>query len=220
MKEYLRALFEKGPRVGAMDHVLAATVIGLLGFGVVMVFSAGVVEANATFGEPYHFVRRQAVFALLAVIAMWWVSRFDYHKLRLLTYLFLGLVTLLMLLTVTGFGHTSGGASRWIRLGPINAQPSELAKVALVMWLSYSLNKKKERVRSFSIGMVPHMLMAGGLVLICMKQPDFGSAAVLMFLTGAMLFVAGARLGYLFGVAAVGAVFWSIEGFYRRGRRG
>ncbi len=220
MKEFFRALFEKGPKTAAMDPVLAAAVIGLLGFGVVMVFSAGVVEATV-FSDPYHFVRRQGIFALAAIFFMWAVSRFDYHKLRLLTYFFLGAVTLLMLLTVVGFGHTSGGASRWIRLGPVNVQPSEMAKVALVMWLSYSLDKKRDRVKSFSIGMVPHMLMTGGLVLICMKQPDFGSAAVLMFVTSAMLFVAGARLGYLAGVGivATGFAVWAIRFSHYRWER-
>lgn len=213
MKEYFRALFAKSPRVGAMDPVLAATVIALFGFGVVMVFSAGVVEAAADYNDPYHFVQRQGVFALFAIFILWAVSRFDYHKLHLLTYFTLGAVTIAMVLTVTGFGHTSGGASRWIRLGPVNMQPSEMAKVALVLWLAYSLNKKGDRVKSFSIGMVPHMLMAGLLVLICMKQPDFGSAAVLMFLTFAMLFVAGARVGYLLGVASVAGVLamWAVR---------
>jgi cell division protein FtsW len=212
MKDYFRALFAKSPSTGAMDPVLAAAVIGLLGFGVVMVFSAGVVEA-AEFNDPRHFVNRQVVFALFAVATMWAVSRFDYHKLRLLTYVALGLVTIAMVVTVTSLGHTSGGASRWIRMGPINVQPSEMAKVALVLWLAYSLNKKGEKVKTFSIGMVPHMLMAGFLVLICMKQPDFGSAAVLMFLTFAMLFVAGARVGYLLGVAAVAGFFavWAVR---------
>lgn len=220
MKEYIRALFEKGPKIGGMDPVLASAVIGLLGFGVVMVFSAGVVEAKV-FDDPYHFVRRQGVFALVAIFAMWAVSRFDYHKLRLLTYLSLGAVTLLMIMTVVGFGHSSGGASRWIRVGPVNVQPSEMAKVALVMWLSYSLDKKREQVKSFSIGMVPHMLMTGGLVLICMKQPDFGSAAVLMFVTSAMLFVAGARLGYLAGVGVLASAFavWAIRFSHYRWER-
>jgi cell division protein FtsW len=220
VKEYFRALFEKSPRAGAMDPVLAAAVIGLLGFGVVMVFSAGVVEA-AVFRDPYHFVRKQGVFAIIAVCAMWAVSRFDYHKLRLLTYLSLGAVTLLMTMTVVGFGHTSGGASRWIRLGPVNIQPSELAKVALVMWLAYSLDKKRDRVKSFSIGMVPHLIMTGGLVLICMKQPDFGSAAVLMFVTSAMLFVAGARLGYLAGVGVLAGAFavWAVRFSHYRWER-
>lgn len=213
MKEYFRALFAKSSRVGAMDPLLAAAVIGLLGFGVVMVFSAGVVEAAADYADPHHFVKRQGVFALGAVVTMWAVSRFDYHKLRLLTYVALGAVTVAMVLTITSVGHSSGGASRWIRLGPLNVQPSEMAKVALVLWLAYSLNKKGDRVKSFSIGMVPHMLMAGLLVLICMKQPDFGSAAVLMFLTFSMLFVAGARVGYLLGVAAVAGTFavWAIR---------
>lgn len=212
MRNFLRALFAKGQRTGAFDPVLAAAVIALLGFGVVMVFSAGVVEATV-FKDPYHFVRRQGIFAVVAVVAMWAVSKFDYHKLRLLCYFSLGLVTVLMLVTVVGFGHTSGGASRWIRLGPVNVQPSEMAKVALVMWLAYSIDKKRDRLKSFSIGMIPHLLMTGMLVLICMKQPDFGSAAVLMFVTSAMLFVAGARLGYLAGVGALAAAFavWAIR---------
>lgn len=212
MSKFLRALFAKGQKTGSFDPVLAAAVIALLGFGVVMVFSAGVVEATV-FKDPYHFVRRQGIFAVVAVGAMWAVSRFDYHKLRLLCYFALGVVTLLMIITVVGFGHTSGGASRWIRVGPVNVQPSEMAKVALVMWLAYSIDKKRDRLKSFSIGMIPHLLMTGMLVLICMKQPDFGSAAVLMFVTSAMLFVAGARLGYLVGVGALAAGFavWAIR---------
>jgi cell division protein FtsW len=73
--------------------------------------------------------------------------------------------------------------------------------------LGYSLDKKQERVKSFSLGMLPHFLMAGVLVLLCMKQPDFGGAAVLMFLTFSMLFVAGARLQWLIGAAGLGLGF-------------
>ena len=213
MKRFLRDLFERGPRVGAMDSTMAAGVIALLGFGVVMVYSAGVIEAASDFHDPHHFLKRQGIFALVALLVLWAVSRFDYHKLRLLTYFTLGAVTLLMLMSVLGFGHTGGGAARWLRIGPIHVQPSEMAKVALVLWLAYSLDKKKELVKSFSIGLLPHLIMAGGLVLICMKQPDFGSAAVLLFLTFAMLFVAGAPIGYLMGAAALGGGFavWAIR---------
>jgi cell division protein FtsW len=88
-----------------------------------------------------------------------------------------------------------------------------MAKLALILWLAYSLEKKRERMKSFSIGMVPHFLMAGLLMLLCLKQPDFGSAVVLLFLTFALLFVAGARLGYLLGAAIVGTLFaaWAIR---------
>jgi len=213
MKRFLSELFAKTPKVGAMDATLAAIAIGLLGFGVVMVYSAGMIEATADYRDPHHFVKRQGVFALVALALMWGVSRFDYHKLRLLTYFTLGVVTLLMVLSVTGFGHSGGGAARWLRFGPINVQPAEMAKVAMVLWLAYSLAKKQEKVKSFSIGMVPHLIMAGLLVLICMKQPDFGSAAVLMFLTFAMLFVAGARISYLLGALSIGGLFaiWAVR---------
>lgn len=209
----LRSLLAPGPRVGAVDVVLAATVVGLIGFGLVMVYSASVVEATAGFRNPHYFLQRHGAFALLSLAVLFVFSRFDYHKLKPLTYPVLGLVTLLMILSVSGFGHTGGGAARWLRVGPIHVQPSEAAKVALVLWLGYSLERKQERVKTFSIGMLPHLLMAGLLVLLCMKQPDFGGAAVLLFLTFAMLFVAGARLGYLLGALMLGAAFatWAVR---------
>ena len=117
------------------------------------------------------------------------------------------------MLSVVGFGHTGGGAARWLRLGPIHVQPSEVAKLALVLWLAYSLAKKRERMKSFSIGILPHFFMAGLLMLLCLKQPDFGGAVVLLFLTFTLLFVAGARLGYLLGAALVGVLFaaWAVR---------
>jgi cell division protein FtsW len=194
-------------RQGAMDVVLAAVVVALIGFGVVMVYSASAIEATVVFRDPQYFLKRQAIYGGLALSIMLFVSRIDYHRLRSLTYPILGGVTFLMVLSVIGFGHTGGGAARWLALGPIHIQPSEAAKLALVLWLAYSLEKKREHVKSFSIGMVPHLIMAGLLMALCMKQPDFGGAIVLLFLTFTLLFVAGARVGYLLGAAmAVGLV--------------
>jgi len=194
-------------RQGAMDVVLAAVVVALIGFGVVMVYSASAIEATVVFRDPQYFLKRQAIYGGAALAIMLLVSRIDYHRLRALTYPILGVVTVLMILSVIGFGHTGGGAARWLAIGPIHIQPSEAAKLALVLWLAYSLEKKQEHVKSFSIGMVPHLLMAGLLMALCMKQPDFGGAVVLLFLTFTLLFVAGARIGYLLGAAmAVGLV--------------
>ncbi len=192
--------------VGGIDPILAAVAIALVGFGVIMVFSASAVEATGSFGDAQYYLKRQAVYGIAAVALMFAVARVDYHRLRAVTYPILGLVTLLLLACVAGFGHSGGGATRWLRLGPVHIQPSEMAKLALVLWLAYSLAKKRERVKSFSVGMLPHLLMAGGLMLLCLKQPDFGGAVVLLFLTFTLLFVAGARLGYLLGVGIVGAV--------------
>jgi cell division protein FtsW len=82
-----------------------------------------------------------------------------------------------------------------------------MAKLAIVVWLAYSLSKKAERVKTFTVGFLPHVLMAGVFMILCLKQPDFGSAVVLLFLTFTMLFVAGAKLGYILGVSIVGAAF-------------
>ncbi|MGC4092301.1 MAG: putative lipid II flippase FtsW [Polyangiaceae bacterium] len=200
-------------RRGSIDVVLAAIVIALLGFGVVMVYSASVIEATVVFRDPQYFLKRQVLYALGGLIVMLTVSRFDYHRLRKLTYPLLAGVTFLMVLSVIGFGHSGGGAARWLALGPIHIQPSEAAKLALVLWLAYSLEKKREQVKSFSIGMLPHFLMAGVLMLLCLRQPDFGGATVLLLLTFTLLFVAGARLGYLLGAAILGVMFaaWAVR---------
>jgi cell division protein FtsW len=200
------ALVTASPRMGPMDPVLAAIAIALLGFGVVMVFSASSIEASTVWHDPFHFLRRQALFALVGLAVMLGFAQLDYHKLRPLTYPALCTVTGLMLLSVIGFGHTGGGAARWLRLGPVHVQPSEAAKLALILWLGYSLAKKQGRVKSFSIGFLPHVAMAAALMLLCLQQPDFGGAVVLLLLTFALLFVAGARVSYLLGLSTAGAL--------------
>jgi len=191
---------------GPIDPVLLAIPIALLGFGVVMVFSASSIEASVVWRDPFHFLRRQAVFAGVGLAVMLTLAHIDYQKLRPLTYPALGAVTGLLLLSVIGFGHSGGGAARWLRLGPIHVQPSEAAKLALILWLGYSLAKKQANVKSFSIGFLPHVAMAAVLMLLCLKQPDFGGAVVLLFLTFILLFVAGARISYLLALSAVGAL--------------
>lgn len=200
-------------RRGPVDTVLAAAIIGLIGFGVVMVYTASAIEGTVSYHDPQFFLKRQAVYAALALVIVYFTSRIDYRQLKRFTYPVLGAVTVLLILSVIGFGHSGGGAARWLAIGPIHIQPSEAAKLALVLWLAYSLEKKQEKVRSFSIGMLPHLLMAGFLMVLCLKQPDFGGASVLLLLTFTLLFVAGARLGYLLGAAMLGSAFavWAVR---------
>jgi cell division protein FtsW len=192
---------------GPVDPVLAAVVVALIGFGVVMVYSASAVQATVQYHDPQFFLKRQTVYAVVALAAMWAASRFDYHRLYKLTYPVLALVGVLLLLCVVGFGHSGGGAARWLAIGPIHVQPAEMAKVALVIWLGYSLAKKAERVKTFTVGFLPHLIVAGVFMLLCMKQPDFGSAVVLLLLTFTMLFVAGAKVGYILGASILGGAF-------------
>jgi len=202
----LNAGMRRPVRPGPLDPVLAAVVIALIGFGVVMVYSASAIGAGVQLRDTQYFLKRQAIYAAAGLVLMGLVSRVDYHRYRRLTYPILAVVTALLLACVLGFGHMGGGARRWLALGPIHLQPAEMAKLALVLWLSYSLSKKADQIRTFLIGFVPHLIMAGFLMFLCLKQPDFGGAVVLLFLTFTMLFVAGAKLGYLLGGAIAGGL--------------
>jgi cell division protein FtsW len=196
---------------GPADYLLAAVVVALVAFGVVMVFSASAVYANQHHGDGHHYLVRQGVFALAGLLIMLFAARVDYRRLRVLTYPALGLAVVLLLAVSFGLGRSAGGASRWIQLGPVNIQPSEVAKLALILWLAYSLSKKQERIRSFSVGFLPHVLVAGVLMVLCLEQPDFGSAVMIGLLTVVLLFAAGARTGYiLLALVVTAPVVWAL----------
>jgi cell division protein FtsW len=184
---------------GSVDVSLAATLVGLIAFGVVMVYSASAVYANRMYGDGSHFLIRQTIFAAIAFVVLATTSRIDIGLLRRFTYPILLIAVVLMVVVALGFGRSVGGATRWLRVGPVNVQPAELAKLAMVLWLVHSLAKKAHRVRTFSIGFLPHVLVMGLLMLLCLAQPDFGSAVMIALLTFVVLFAAGAKAGYLLG---------------------
>ncbi len=185
--------------VGPADAVLYGTVIALIAFGVVMVYSASAVFASQRYDNAYFFLMRQGIFALVALPMMVAIARIDYHRYRPFTYPLLGVVVMLLAIVGLGFGHSAGGAARWISIGPFHVQPAEMAKVVLIFWLAHSLGKKGEKIKTFSVGFLPHVLVAGFLMVLCLAQPDFGSAVMIGLLTFILLFTAGARLGYILG---------------------
>jgi len=196
------------PKVmGGADAILFGTVVALIMFGVVMVYSASSVRAVRMYHDGHHFMVRQAAYAAVGLPLVLLLARFDYHRLRGLGMLALSGAVALLLAVVLGAGHNAGGAARWIQLGPINVQPAEVAKIALILWLAESLAKKTEKIRTFQVGFLPHVLVVGGLVALCMAQPDFGSSAILVLLTFVLLFVAGVKLGYMLVGAALVAPF-------------
>ncbi len=188
---------------GEVDPVLLGAVFALVVLGVVMVFSAGSVRAVRLYGDGHHFLIRQAIYAALGLPIMFALSRVDYHRYRFLAKPLLFVAVILLLAVVFGLGRNAGGASRWIQVGPINIQPAEISKVALILWLSDSLARKGDNIRTFSVGFLPHVLMAGFLVVLCMAQPDFGSSVILVLLTFVLMFTAGAKLGYMLAGAGI-----------------
>src|SRR5690554_1194452 len=196
------ALFAKVEEAGAVDAILFATFLTILIFGLVMVYSASGVRAERLYGSSPYLLTRQSIYAGLALIVVAFVATIDYRRFRPFTYpVLLGVAALLLFTLISG--RSAGGATRWIEVGSFNMQPAEMAKLAIILWLAYSLSRKQEKIRSFSIGFLPHILIAGVMMFLCLKQPDFGSAVVIGLLTATMLFVSGTRLNYLLGTAAL-----------------
>ncbi len=192
MKEPARAV--------RFDRLLLLVVMALVSLGLVMVYSASAIAAQQKLGDSFFYLKRQAVAAGIGLLAMAVALKLGYRKLARLAYpLLVCAVISLVLVLVPGVGTTVGGARRWIRVLGFSIQPAEIAKLAWVIYLAYSLAKKREKVTLFSIGFLPHLLMAGLLVALCMAEPDFGSSVGIVFLLFVLLFAAGTKLSYLVG---------------------
>jgi len=192
------------------DPVLLGAVVALAAFGVVMVYSASAVFAGERLRDSLFFFKRQAAAAGVGLLLLLLTMKIGYRRLESLAVpLLFASLLLLILVHVPGLGHTAGGARRWVKLGALQFQPSEIAKIALVLWLARSLARKGERIQLFSVGFLPHLLVLSVMGALLLAEPDFGTAAVLAGLTFSLLFVAGARFTYLaaaLGVAvAIGA---------------
>ena len=177
------------------DLLLFAAVLGLLGIGTVAIFSATAGEGLSQQRDAAYLLERQAAFLGVGGIAMWFGARVDYRQLKRWVYPLL--VLALVLLVATLSTPARNGAKRWIPLGPLTFQPVEIAKLALVSYLAYSLGRKADRVKTFTIGFVPHLVVCGAMVTLLLAQPDLGSSVVLGLTTLGMLFMAGARVSYI-----------------------
>jgi cell division protein FtsW len=196
----------QAPRTMRYDPVLLGAVLLLTMLGVVMVYSASAVYAGARLGDGLWFFKRQLAGAGLGLLALLAALKLGYQRLERLAVPLLALaIFLLVLVHVPGFGQAAGGARRWVSFGPLQFQPSELAKLALVLWLARSLARKQDRIRLFSVGMLPHLIVLGAMAALLLLEPDFGTTVVLGCLTFALLFIAGARLSYLASGAVLAA---------------
>lgn len=180
------------------DVQLLFPVLFLVGIGIVMVYSASSALAIKKFGSDYFFLKKQALFAFSGVVVLVVSRHFPYRYYRILAYPLLGLsLALLAVIQFTNLGLSVGGSIRWLQLGSFSFQPSELARIALVIYLAYSMEKKREKIKNFSIGFIPHVMVLGVFVVLIFMQPDFGSVVILGALTWIMLFIGGVRFSQL-----------------------
>lgn len=202
---------KKIPTSVSYDIGLLFPVLFLVGIGIVMVYSASSAVALKKFGSDYLFLKKQAIFALIGIVGLVACRHIPYRWYRPLTYPLLGLALLFLLaVQFTDFGQAAGGSARWLRFGKFSFQPSEFARFALIVFLAYSLDKKGERLKEFSIGFFPHVVVLAVFAFCILGQPDFGSVVILAALTWLMMFVGGVRFLHLFVslVASLPVAYW------------
>ncbi|WP_124223562.1 putative lipid II flippase FtsW [Aquisalibacillus elongatus] len=214
MKKHLRNI----------DYPLFTIIILLSLFGLVMVYSASFVEAglDPNINDPAHYFKRQRMWLMLGLIVFLFMSIFSYRSLRGLTKVLLyTTIVLLLLVAFTGLGVEVNGATRWINLQLFLFQPSELAKIGMVLYFAHVLTKKEDRLHSFKDGLLPPLIILIIVFLLIVAQPDLGTATSIIAACGIILLFAGARFIHLFSLAtvAIGSVALLIFGAnYRKSR--
>jgi cell division protein FtsW len=184
----------------AIDPWIAGAVLLLTCLGLVMVYSASAVTAEARLHDQFYYLKRQLVAAAVGMGLLLLFVRLGYRRLEALAVpLLLAVVVALVLVLIPGIGKVAGGARRWIDLGVLRFQPAEAAKVVLVLYLARSLSRKRERVKMFSIGFLPHVAVTGLLVALVLAEKDLGTAVILLLVLFVMLFAGGVKIGYLVG---------------------
>jgi len=185
----------RGERRFAFDMPLLVTACALLGLGLVMVSSASMEVAAGQLGNPFYYMIRQMIYLVIAVVALFCalcVPMWVWERSRFLL-LSLGVILLVAVL-VPGIGREVNGSWRWIALGPINIQPSELAKLFAVVFLAGYLVHRQTEVQEHWLGFVKPFMVLGPMAVLLMLEPDFGATVVLLGAAVAMLFLGGVGL--------------------------
>jgi cell division protein FtsW len=192
---------------GKPDNILLFSVFALLTFGLVMIASAGVVYSQSRFGDQYYFLKHQLFYGILPGLFICYVfQKIDYHYWKKISVpLFFISLILLVLVFIPGLGMRTYGASRWLQLGPLSFQPSEMAKLAIIIYLSAWLESRgTRRVQDFFEGFLPFVGIMGLIGFLIIKQPDMGTLGVIVITMLAMFFSSGSRLSHLFWMAIGG----------------
>ncbi|HEX6510243.1 MAG TPA: putative lipid II flippase FtsW [Chloroflexota bacterium] len=209
--------------VGGIDPVLMVAFLGLMCIGVLMVYSASIHDAYTYYGSAYYVVEREIVWAGLGFVALGVAARVSYHRWQQFSLPFFVLSVLLLVMVLTPhIGHASKGARRWISLSSsITLEPSELVKLALVVYLAAWLASKGERVRDFKASFVPFGVMVGLIALMIVLQPDLGTTIVVAATAFTMFYIAGADSVHLVLAGSGGVAFawlFAHNSSYRYGR--
>lgn len=193
--------------------VLLITTV-LVSVGLVMVYSASGVLAQGQGLAPHHFLLRQMSGAVVGMGGLMLAAQLDYRRLRPLAWPILAVTAALLVVVVLpgtkDIAPPANGARRWLLLGPVGLQPSEMAKLALLIWTAAVVVKKQDRLRSLSEGLLPLLIVWGLMAGLVLLQPDLSTAAVTLILVGLVAYAGGARPAHFVALTALALPFiWS-----------
>ena len=205
-----------------VDVVLLLTVIAMVLFGLLMVYSSSFIFAQERTGDGFAFIKKQLVFAAMGFTALVIACRMDYRKWFKWSYPTLGLaIAMLTAVMIPGIGARVGGAQRWLRIAGFNFQPGEFAKFAVIFFVSGQLVRKQDRLHRFIPGVVANFLVPLPALLLLLMQPDFGTTVMITIVVFCLMYLAGVPKRYLFSALALASVvgLWlAIGSPYRRMR--
>lgn len=173
----------------------------MVGFGIVMVFSSSssITLVNENFGyDPMYFTKRQIIFGLIGLVGMFVTMNIPYEKYKKL-FIPIFILAIIMLVLVPFIGGRINGATSWFTIGTLGIQPTELAKITTILYLSALISKKGERFRDLRTGYIPVMVIVGFVAGLIMLQPDLGSCLILVATAGLIIFAGGANLKHILG---------------------
>lgn len=197
------------------DYILLGAIIALVGFGLVMLSSASAVISEQKFQTPYYYFKHQLLYGvLIGAVLFALIQLFDYRffkKIALSVFLFS--IGLLILVFIPPFGSYYKGASRWLNLGFVSIQPSEVLKLTIILYLAAWFEKKGDLVKDFRKGVLPFIGVVGLVSILFIMQPDIGTLGMILLITVVLLFVAGVRWKHLLGMfcAGIAGLFFLIK---------
>ena len=185
------------------DRVLFTTTLLLVCVSIVMVYSASAVLALERFDQPYLFLTKQAMWAVLGVAVLAVAMRIDYRLYRNDTFVWSALGVVCLLLLLVFFSPPVNGTRRWFNVGGLGIQPSELAKVTAVFFTALILERRMHRIDELKYSLLPIAIVVGVMFALILLEPDYGTAISLLLIIGLMIFAAGLNYRYLVGTALV-----------------
>lgn len=187
------------------DRILFITVIIIAIFGIVMIYSASSIWADYKFHDSFKFVKSQSIFFLVGVILMIIISKIDYKIFKKKANLILGICFILLgLVLIPGIGTIRNGSRSWFGIGGLGIQPSEFAKIGLIIYTAKYLSNNKKALRSIKHGVLPILLVIGIFFLLIMLEPDFGTSMVIVLTLVSLIFISGVKVSFFLKIGLVG----------------